>query len=99
MAAYLAESVTNSPPEPQPRAVPAVPLPDKKDENKMRTSEITHPPTPEALSLKTEISAADSGTLPPRETMSRDEIRFLTDVAARSLEKDPSVELMTWLDL
>jgi len=85
MATYLAKSVTNSPPEHQRKAVPAVPLPDRIDKNKMRITETTHPPTPEESSLKSEDSTADSVPDQPKETISRDEIRFLADVAVRPL--------------
>jgi len=85
MATYFAESVTNSPPEHQRKAVPAVPLPDRIDNNKMRITETTHPPTPKESQLVSQISADDSAPTPSQETMSRDEIRFLADVAARPL--------------
>ncbi|GMU24935.1 MAG: hypothetical protein AMXMBFR13_50060 [Phycisphaerae bacterium] len=85
MATYLTESATSEAPQPQRKAVPAVPPPDKNNNNIMRTTETTHPPSPEESSLTSEDSTADSAPDQPEETLSRDEIRFLADVAARPL--------------
>ncbi|MBN1489901.1 MAG: ATP-binding protein [Phycisphaerae bacterium] len=85
MVAYLAESAPNRAAPMIPPAVPAIPQPDKKGETKMRITETSPPPSPEESTARAGQSIVDPGPGPPRETLSRDAIRFLADVAARPL--------------
>lgn len=79
----------DSPPFPDPPAVTAVPIPDKNIENQ----ENPHPPSPREsgtssfviLPEQSSTSIPDPKTQPPSEPQSREEVRFLADVAARPL--------------
>jgi len=89
MAAYSAESGSNSLVQAQQEAVPPVPLLDKNHENDRR-SKNPHPPSPEesqAADGRTARRVGDSSATHARKhpEMSREEIRFLADVAARPL--------------
>jgi len=69
------------------KAVSPIPSPDKKKENKRNNEDNennTHPPSPKGSEEKKNRSS-DSKPRPPRENLSREEIRFLADVAARPL--------------
>jgi len=85
MAAYSAESGSNSSQEPDRKAVSAVPPPDKKNEIIRNQTRATHPPSPRESQVESAVATVDSGLDPPEETMSREEIRFLADVTARPL--------------
>jgi len=86
MAGYFRDFRPNRIPETIGKVVPAVPTKDKNmkiDKNK------THPPSPrESQMILTEaISSSDPETKPPRQEprMTREETRFLADVASRPL--------------
>ena len=94
MAGYFTESNSNTANQDQSGAVSAVPLPDKKEKNKDLEENIdkefdkrTHPPSPEESQMTLQDVSVDSKHNPPRKTqkISREEIRFLADVAARPL--------------
>ncbi len=92
MAAYSGESGSSTASLPEPPAIPAVPLPDRKS----KTTENTHPPSPRESRSGSVASTCIQGVLdahadrdmgpdPPKEPFTRDEIRFLADVANRPL--------------
>ena len=85
MAGCSGESTSNSPSEPDRTAVSVVPVVDKKDEIKTNKAKATHPPSPEEASSGTHRPIDDPLPDPPEKTMSREETRFLSDVAARPL--------------
>jgi len=70
-------------------AVPRIPSTDRKNEinNNIRKNKDTHPPSPKESQTTLDKSklVCDSKPKPPCEKMNREEIRFLADVAARSL--------------
>lgn len=83
MAAYSTESEPDTASLPEAKAVPAVPLLDNKDEiNQKRT---THPPSPGESGTSIDESMHENAPDPPEERMSREAIRFLSDVASRPL--------------
>jgi hypothetical protein len=82
MAGYFSEFSLNSPLPPEPMAVSPVPAPDRNSQSTIQELRMTHPPSPEESPVQTRKSTADSVPDPPLETMSRDEIRFLADVAS-----------------
>jgi len=84
MAGYYSDSSQNRTQQTSLKVVPPVPLPDKN--SKINNNE-SHPPTPKESEDKSDnISlSSDSKPKPPVKTMSREEIRFLSDVAERSL--------------
>ena len=84
MAAYPTQSSLNSTSPGMPQAVPAVPPADKINENiKMKNP---HPPSPRESPMipSMPVSSCDSRP-PPRHELSREETRFLADVAANPL--------------
>ncbi|MCH9032873.1 MAG: ATP-binding protein [Planctomycetes bacterium] len=81
MAACSTESRLDTALRPVAKAVPDVPLPDKI--SKTSQTRITHPPSPSESGSSNLIVDDDSD--PPKEPMSREAIRFLTDVASRPL--------------
>ena len=87
MAAYSGESTKDTAPQAQRMEVSPVPLPDKKKKTNENQSENTHPPSPgESYTTKLTVdSNNDCVPDPPEETMSREDIRFLADVASRPL--------------
>lgn len=80
MAGYLAESAPDSVQQPNPTVVSPLPVPDKNHEYNT-----THPPSPTESRLVPDGSPVDSETEPARQALSREELRFLLDVAARPL--------------
>jgi len=86
MATCSGESTGHNPPPEERRGVSALPSSDKKDKKEEKGKD-THPPTPgeSQTTLPAAVSAADSVPDPPRERLSREAIRFLSDVAARPL--------------
>lgn len=80
---------TDSPPFPDPPAITVVPAPDKNIENPKNP----HPPSPREsgtsssiiLTEQSSTSVPDPKILPPPEPLSREEIRFLSDIADRPL--------------
>jgi hypothetical protein len=83
MAGCFSRSEADSASEKKPTAVPAVPASDRKHQEK-HPDENTHPPSPR--DTQTELpTEASSHAKPPRQDLSREEIRFLADVAARPL--------------
>jgi hypothetical protein len=80
MAGYLAESAPDSVQPRNPGVVSPLPVSDKNQEYKT-----THPPSPMNSRPIQDESPVDSETDPARETLSREEVRFLSDVAARPL--------------
>jgi hypothetical protein len=86
MAAYFRDLRPNRTPKAMVEAVPPIPTQDNKIEiNKKKT----HPPSPKEsqMILPEVISSYDSETKPPRQEpkMTREETRFLADVASRPL--------------
>jgi len=85
MTTYSGDSTKNRPDEDFSSPVSPIPPPDKNKDNNRNT----HPPSPKEskMTLSGETSFYDSKPGPPRETpqLSREEIRFLADVAARPL--------------
>ena len=86
MAAHSGRSASDMSAHSPPTAIPAVPPADRKTEDS-REDMNTHPPSPgEALTqLPAGASSSASVPEPPRQNLSREEIRFLADVAARPL--------------
>ena len=89
MAAYSGESAPHITAQPGQPAVSPVPSADRKEKTKKSAIENTHPPSPEES--RTPKHAHDPThddnqvSTPPDENLSRDEIRFLADVASRPL--------------
>jgi len=87
MAGCSAKSAPNSSQQRQAGAVPPVPPLDKKEENRQKDEE-SHPPSQEgsreSLTIHPDTDRHPDPN-PPQPEMSREEIRFLTDVAARPL--------------
>ena len=83
MAAYSAESKPDMPTSSDSKEVSPVPTADKI--KKMKTA--PHPPSPEESQAPpdTSVSTCDSENQPPVKAMTREAIRFLSDVAARPL--------------
>lgn len=87
MATNSTESVANSPPRFELAAVPPLPAPDKNIEINPTTS-IPHPPSPDrsdTRSYSSTSSIREPDPDPPYSELSREAIRFLTDIAARPL--------------
>lgn len=82
---------TDRKPFPDPPAIPVIPVSDKTDERTLL--ENPHPPSPDQSGTASIMNQArqaatiapDSRTQPPPEPLSREEIRFLSDIAARPL--------------
>ena len=85
MAAYPTESIPNSRGPAQLAAVPPVPPPDNNNEINPIQMSIPHPPSPRECNQASESSMDDSAPVPPKETLSREEIRLLADIATRPL--------------
>ena len=93
MASYSTESAVNMTHENKPEVVSAVPSTDKKekstniDEKIENIAKKTHPPPPEESQMTLIDVSVDSDIKPPgkQHDMSREETRFLADVAARPL--------------
>ena len=85
MAADPTDSRANRASQPKAKAVSPIPPPDKKDRNQS-IRENPHPPSPKGSEVVDNISY-DPKTDPPCKSpsLSREEIRFLADVAARPL--------------
>lgn len=83
MAGCYTHPASNNLPPLAMQAVPAIPRPD----NNRSTKNISRPPSPmeSPISSDSPSRPCDSGTIPPRTSLSRDAIRFLADVAARPL--------------
>lgn len=81
----------DSPPFPDLQAITAVPIPDKNTDTNQ--SKNPHPPSPNQsgtspamiLSEQSSTNAPDSKVQPPTEPLSREETRFLSDVATRPI--------------
>jgi len=86
MAACSGRSSSDSSQQNSPSAVPAVPPTDRNSEIK-KTEEESHPPTPKEAQTKLPVEALSHASVPepPRQNLSREETRFLADVAARPL--------------
>ncbi len=86
MAACSGESSSNTAHQDQPGAVSAIPLPDKKDQDH-KTKKNSRPPSPEESQMTLIDASADSRHNPPgkAQKISREEIRFLADLAAKPL--------------
>ena len=84
---YYSNTGSNRVIQPYSKAVSPVPPADKKEgnnrNNQNNNDNSTHPPSPKESEEKDESS--DSIPVPPRNSLSREEIRFLADVAARPL--------------
>ena len=89
MACYHTDSSSNRFTQSLSGVVPAIPLPDRKSEitDNNKTNKDTHPPSPRESETEYEKSKSvyDSKLKPPNKTMTREEIRFLADVAERPL--------------
>ena len=94
MASYSAESATNKTHKNQSGVVSVIPSPDKRennknfrDENDKSNSKKSRPPSPVESQITLTQQSADSDINPPgkQPKMSREEIRFLADLAARPL--------------
>jgi energy-coupling factor transporter ATP-binding protein EcfA2 len=86
MAGCSGKSAANSPERAVSGAISAVPPPDKKDERK-NNNEKSHPPSPGESQMTLHNVSVDSKPGPPKRapSMSREETRFLADVAAKPL--------------
>ena len=86
MAPHSGRSGANSAGHVLPIAIPAVPPVDRKHEDKKKDMN-THPPPPREAQTKlpTEASSHASVPEPPKQNLSREEIRFLADVVKRPL--------------
>ena len=90
MAGYFTESNSNMVHQDQSGVVSAVPLPDRKHRKEDIKENIdieTRPPSPEESQMTLSSTSCDSQNDSPRKTprISREEIRFLADVAAKPL--------------
>lgn len=85
MAGYITDSGSNRAFQATSKAVPPVPPPDRREANHS-IKENPHPPSPEGSSV-TDNVPIDPKTNPPNNSakITREEIRFLADVAARPL--------------
>ncbi len=83
MASYPTLSGASKAPSLPPKAVPAIPFPD----NNEITERITRPPSPVESSITSARPerSIDSVSNPPSTALTRDAIRFLSDVAAKPL--------------
>jgi len=85
MAGYLSESSADTAPERESTPIPAVTASDNKESSNRESLE-SHPPSPRESTEETkQFSSVDSTITPPPMPISRDAIRFLTDVATRPL--------------
>ncbi|MCK4342537.1 MAG: DUF87 domain-containing protein [Phycisphaerae bacterium] len=87
MAAYSGESTTDTAVQSERTEVSPVPSSDKKKKPNEHQTENTHPPSPrESRTIGSRATSPHKRESdPPEETMSREEIRFLADVASRPL--------------
>ncbi len=85
MAAYSAESRPNGAGQREHEAITPVPPPDRNKETNNNETENTHPPSPRESGTHEGASTIDSEPVPPAESTSREEIRFLSDVATKPL--------------
>jgi len=83
MATYSAKSKPDTATSPDSKEVSPVPLADKIN----TTTRIPHPPSPEESQAPADasVSTCDSDIQPPVKAMTREAIRFLSDVASRPL--------------
>jgi DNA helicase HerA-like ATPase len=83
MACYYSDSRVNKDVRSVKKVIPLVPLPDKNNKitKDINESKETHPPSPK----ESKDNAFNSKPRPPYKNLSREEIRFLSDVAVRSL--------------
>jgi DNA helicase HerA-like ATPase len=83
MACYYSDSSVNKSVRSVKKVIPLVPLPDKNNKiiKDINESKETHPPSPK----ESKDNAFSSKPKPPYKNLSREEIRFLSDVAARPL--------------
>ena len=88
MARYYTDTSSNRTIHSDSKAVPPIPLSDSKtNKNKTTNENITHPPSPRESETESDQSGLvyDSKPKPPNKKMNREELRFLADVAERSL--------------
>jgi len=89
MGCYHSDSSISKPPRALKPVIPRVPPPDRKDQinNNTKKDKDTHPPSPKESQTTFDKSmiVSDSKPGPPCGKMNREEIRFLSDVAARPL--------------
>ena len=85
MSAYSTDSAPLTAAARERTAVSPVPLPDKNQE--LANENRSHPPSAwgSPTDPRTPVTGGDSKPIPPKESMSREEIRFLADIAARPL--------------
>jgi len=83
MACHHRDSSTNKAAQSVQEAIPRVPSPDKKSKTtkEINGNKDTHPPSPKESKDK----SSNSEPKPPYKNLSREEIRFLSDVAGRPL--------------
>ena len=80
-ASYYTDSSPDRTTNPNNEAVPPIPLPDKNNKMSSNKDKNTHPPSPkETLDNKAHLISK-----PAPKALSREEIRFLTDIAVRPL--------------
>lgn len=84
MAGYYSKSASNSVSQAIRTAVSPVPTPDKNNEI-THSMNIPHPPSPRESTSIPKESIPDSVPEPPKEKLSREEIRLLADIAIRPL--------------
>jgi Holliday junction resolvase-like predicted endonuclease len=90
MACYHTDSNSNRLVQSLSGVISPIPLPDRNSEitnNNNKTNKNTHPPSPRESETKSDQSGLvyDSKPKPPNKKMNREELRFLADVAERSL--------------
>ena len=85
MQGFSGESRPDSRWQPKRPAIPAVPVPDKNSEINRESPKTPHPPSPEQAPSRSDQEAHGSVPDPPETSISREEIRFLADVAGRPL--------------
>ncbi len=76
------DTIENRPAEHKRIEIPPIPLKDKKETAKQNN--ISHPPSPKESQLQLN-QITDIDTKPPGETMTREEIRFLSDIVTHPL--------------
>ena len=85
MAAYSAESRANRAGQHEQKVITPIPPPDRNNKSNNNETENTLPPSPRESRTHEGGSTVDSEPVPPDKSMSREQIRFLSDVATRPL--------------
>jgi hypothetical protein len=85
MRAYTGESAAKKPSPAIWEAIPAIPVPDKKNQQPEDTTGITRPPSPEEPCSLSNDRDHQSMKSPPRNNVTRETMRFLADLIAHPI--------------